>query len=74
MMRAAVRRQARLTFDDWNERVVKADGRASTRRVTESNVRKCPHVSRAYYFGSASLKVLRQAATAGYLLTTPTGS
>jgi hypothetical protein len=38
MVRAAVRRQVRLTFDDWNERVLKADGRASTRRVTESKL------------------------------------
>jgi putative DNA primase/helicase len=35
MVRAAVKRQRRLTFDDKHERVVKADGTASTRRVME---------------------------------------
>jgi hypothetical protein len=32
---AAVKRQARLTFDDRHERVTKPDGSASTRRVME---------------------------------------
>jgi putative DNA primase/helicase len=35
MVRAAVKRQARLTFDDGHERVIKPDGTASTRRVME---------------------------------------
>jgi len=33
MVRAAVKRQRALTFDDGHERVIKADGTASTRRV-----------------------------------------
>jgi hypothetical protein len=33
MVRAAVKRQVRLTFDDGHERVIKPDGSASTRRV-----------------------------------------
>jgi hypothetical protein len=35
MVRAAVKRQARLTFDDRHERLIKPDGSASTRRVME---------------------------------------
>lgn len=35
MVRAAIKRQRGLTFDDGHERVVKADGSASTRRVME---------------------------------------
>jgi hypothetical protein len=35
MVRAAVKRQVRLTFDDRHERVLKPDGTASTRRVME---------------------------------------
>ena len=35
MVRAAVKGQARLTFEDRHERIVKPDGNASTRRVME---------------------------------------
>jgi hypothetical protein len=35
MVRAAVKEQARLTFDDRHERIVKPDGTVSTRRVME---------------------------------------
>jgi hypothetical protein len=35
MVRAAVKGQARLAFDDRHERVTKPDGTASTRRVIE---------------------------------------
>jgi hypothetical protein len=35
MVRAAVKRQTRLTFDDRHKRVIKPDGTASTRRVME---------------------------------------
>jgi hypothetical protein len=35
MVRAAVKRQARLTFDDRHERVIKPDGSTSTRRMME---------------------------------------
>ena len=36
MVRAAIRRQTRLPFDDGHERIVKPDGTTSTRRVMES--------------------------------------
>jgi hypothetical protein len=35
MVRAAVKGQARLAFDDRRERIVNPDGTASTRRVME---------------------------------------
>ena len=35
MVRAAVKEQARLAFDDRHEQIVKPDGTASTRRVME---------------------------------------
>jgi hypothetical protein len=35
MVRAAIKRQARLSFEDGHERVIKPDGSTSTRRVME---------------------------------------